>query len=132
MRRRLVLLATAATATITTAWTVAASAAFLWFCGGTWEVWEPGPFWNSAYFAHGLRWTWAWFSYAAKAPMRTAYGTELAYTGLAAAVVVGLIVFRLSMIVFGGGNRLALYGKTQWADRKQMDANHIASTRRPF
>ena len=132
MSRRFVLLATAAAAAIAAAWTATASAAFLWFANGTWQVWEPGPFWDSAYFAHGLRWTWAWFSYAAQASMRTTYGTELVYTGLAAAAVVGIVAFRLAMIVIGSANRLALYGKTQWADRKQMKEARILTTRRPF
>lgn len=134
MSRRMVLLGTTATATAAAAWTVTASAAFLWFAEGTWQIWEPGPFWNSPYFAHGLRWTWAWVSYAARASTRATYGTTLTYTGLAAAAVVGIFAFRVGQLLgySAGSPGPTVYGKTEWSNRTQMKKGGISSNRRPF
>lgn len=127
------LVATTASAVAVVGWTVAASAAFLWFADGTWQVWEPGPFWNSRYFAQGIRWTWAWISYATTPSTWSVYGATLVYTGGAVVAVAGVFAFRIGqMLGFFGGNRPSLYGHTKWAGKNQMTDAGIVTKNRPF
>src|SRR5690348_9182853 len=102
-------------------WLVIASGAFLWLAG-LWDN-EMIPWWSRPY---------QWAVYAL-------YGdgsfSELLYLTVAAIVASapGLLCVRFglfSQVV--GRQQQAVYGKTDWANRKEMSSNSISTHGKPF
>lgn len=118
--RRAVLLGAAAVA-VASAWLAAASLLFLFALGfmGTYP-------WPDR--------LWMWARYAIEAPPNAIVHRWLVITGVAAAVPF-IVVIGVAVQVIrsrASSRRNPIYGETEFANRRQMAANAIATKRRPF
>jgi len=99
------------------AWTVMASRLFVWMGG------------LSAYFPS----PWiTWWRYAHQPRINGSTVAYLIASGLITALPILLIVVIVVAVLRSGTRRPSLYGKTGWADRREMRRGGIRSERSPF